>query len=196
MTPAELREALGLAADAPDEDVHRVLAGAGVRIAASDPTPPAPTPPSPQPAPAPAPTPTPQPASVTPPTPAPAPEPTQPESGLIRAAKDGVMVVDSSIIKALSERADRADAAFDLIKRSRKDQIIGEAIRAGKFPPSRREHWAALYDADPDGTEAQIDNLAEGLVPITAAGYAGMDDPNFEQSQAYSALYGEESARG
>lgn len=48
---------------------------------------------------------------------------------------------------------------------NRRDQLIGAAIQAGKFPESRRAHWQAVYDADPTGTEQTLALLAPGLIP-------------------------------
>lgn len=44
----------------------------------------------------------------------------------------------------------------------RREYLMDQAIRAGKFPPERRTHWAALYDRDPAGIE-------ETLAMLTAA---------------------------
>lgn len=42
----------------------------------------------------------------------------------------------------------------------RRDYVIGEAVRAGKFSESRAAYWSAEYDRDPAGTEATIASLA------------------------------------
>jgi hypothetical protein len=45
-----------------------------------------------------------------------------------------------------------------------RDRVISAAIKAGKFPESRRSHYERLYAADPAGTEAFIATLTEGAV--------------------------------
>jgi hypothetical protein len=39
----------------------------------------------------------------------------------------------------------------------RREQVLASAVAAGKFPESRREHYARMWDADPERTEALID---------------------------------------
>jgi hypothetical protein len=46
----------------------------------------------------------------------------------------------------------------------RKEHVINEAVRAGKFGESRREFWSSEYDRDPAGTERTL----AALVPATA----------------------------
>jgi hypothetical protein len=45
----------------------------------------------------------------------------------------------------------------------RREYVIAEAIRAGKFSPQRAKHWRRQYDCDPVGTEAAIAVLAPAL---------------------------------
>jgi hypothetical protein len=48
----------------------------------------------------------------------------------------------------------------------RRDHLIEQAVAAGKFPPSRREHWAREYDRDPAATEVTLAALAPALVGV------------------------------
>jgi hypothetical protein len=43
---------------------------------------------------------------------------------------------------------------------SRREALLDQAVRAGKFPPQRRAHWSELYDRDPAGTERVLSVLA------------------------------------
>ena len=107
---------------------------------------------------------------------------------------EGVMVLDSSVVKSLQAQAARGDQAYKEIQRNRRDDTIRAAIEQGKFPPAREEHWRQLWDADPVGTEGQIKNLAAGLVPMAATGYPGTE--TFEQDLSYYGLYPEEKPNG
>lgn len=49
---------------------------------------------------------------------------------------------------------------------------ITEAIRAGKFPPSRRSHYERLMAADPEGTKALLARMGSA-VPVGELGAAG-----------------------
>lgn len=154
MDPAKIREALGLSADASDDDV--IAAATALRQPTTDPTP--------EPAPA-----------------APAPTPV--------AAGAGVVVLDQSVVSELQKQAERGNAAFEMMRKNERDQIISAAIHDGKFAPARREYWEKLWDADPDGTRTQIESLAKNLVPLAASGYAGAE--TYEQDEAYFGLYPE-----
>jgi hypothetical protein len=45
----------------------------------------------------------------------------------------------------------------------RREHVINEAIRAGKFSESRRAFWTAEYDRNPARTEQTLASLASGL---------------------------------
>lgn len=124
------------------------------------------------------------------PEPTPDPDPAKASGPDLTNLPEGVMVLDSSVVKSLQAQAARGDAAYKEIQKNRRDETIRAAIEQGKFPPAREEHWRKLWDADPVGTEAQIQNLAAGLVPMAATGYPGTE--TFEQDMAYYGLYPED----
>jgi hypothetical protein len=107
----------------------------------------------------------------------------------VAASGSGVVTVDESILKTLQESARRGDLAFAEMQKNRRDSVISAAIEAGKFAPSRKGDFERLWKADPTGTEATIDGLAPGLVPIHASGYAGTE--SFETDTAFYGLYPE-----
>jgi hypothetical protein len=161
---AKLREALGLQADASDDEVKTVLASSG--LVAS------------QPEPNPAPDPTPEPA------PAPAPEP-QPQAVAASVGAPGTMVVASSVWEEQQAVIKRLSAFVDETKRNERDSIIASAVEAGKFTPAQKPHFAKLWDADPDGTRTLIDNLTpNSALAIAASGYADLEDKEFEREYA------------
>lgn len=49
-----------------------------------------------------------------------------------------------------------------------RDRLLDQAIASGKFSEERRGHYAALFDADPEGTEHWIG----ALVSVPTAGLA------------------------
>lgn len=84
----------------------------------------------------------------------------------------GTMVIDVSAWQAIQDRTKRLEAADAKRRRDERDQIIDKAVRDGKFPPARKENWAALWDKDPEGTRTVIDGLAKGVVPVDELGHA------------------------
>jgi len=162
MDPVKIREALGLSADASDEDVKAKLAEGGL-IAASAP------------------------ARQEPETP----------GGLTKADIDkitaaGAVVVDPAILQELQEGVHRGDAAWKQLHEQNRDRILDEAVRAGKFPPARRKHWELLYQSDPEGTTAQINQLAAGLVPTSPLGSGADLTMDHENDTIYASLYPKE----
>jgi hypothetical protein len=66
----------------------------------------------------------------------------------------------------------------DREKRERNEdaEFIRKAVRAGKFPGARADHYMTLMQADRDGTRKFIEDLPEGL-PVTEMGNLGsLDD--------------------
>ena len=45
----------------------------------------------------------------------------------------------------------------------RREYVISEAVRAGKFSESRADHYRQMFDADPPGTERVLAALASAL---------------------------------
>ncbi|MEU4779255.1 head maturation protease, ClpP-related [Micromonospora sp. NPDC023633] len=174
MDPAKIREALGLAPGASDDEVRAALGSAGL-VQNTQPTGPAPAP-TPQPAP------TPTPGSPAPSPDGPAPQPSSP-----RPTAAGTMVIDQAAWDAQQEAIRRLEAADARRRRDERDQVINQAVQDGKFPPARKDHWVRLWDADPEGTRTVIDGLARNVMPVAALGYAGDGadaDADFEREFA------------
>lgn len=87
------------------------------------------------------------------------------------ALPDGAVVIDADQLAELRNAAAAGAAARAQQQNEARAQILNQAIRDGKFPPSRREHYAKLLDADEEGTRALIDSLEPGLVPVAELGY-------------------------
>ena len=78
--------------------------------------------------------------------------------------------------------------------------MLASAVRDGKFPQSRLEHYQTRWNHDPDGTRTEITHLASGMVPVGGPlGTPGIDPDmpgDFEEQQAYRRLYGDQRVRG
>lgn len=91
-----------------------------------------------------------------------------------------VVIVDVSEFRRLRQR-DRVAAEVEETSRRRdRDDLVEEAIADGKFSPSRREHYRARYDSDPDGTRTLVGRMAKHTVPLEAR---GADVPTDEVDQ-------------
>jgi len=156
MDPAKLREALGLPADASDQDVTAAFAAA-----TATPTPP-----------------TQQPAAATPP------EPVVPAAGAPPRPAGGVVTIDASQLAEFHAASTRMAALERRMQERDRDDVITAAIKEGKFGPARRAYWERYWDSDPEGAKTLIASLEKNLVPVFAAGFAGGDDAEgFEEAQ-------------
>lgn len=163
---AKLREALGLKADASDDEVKAALTSSG--LVASQPEPPAP---------APAPNPAPEPA------PAPAPEPQLVSASSVNTP--GTVLIASSVWEETQNTIKRLAAHVDQAKRDEAEKVIASAVEQGKFTPAQKPHFAKLWLADPEGTKALIEGLTpNSALAIAASGYADLDDKEFDREFA------------
>lgn len=186
---AKLREALGLKADASDDEVRTALTSAG--IAAQQPTPPADPPQPPAPGNPPADPPS------NPPAPA---DPLPPQQV---TASGRVKVVDAAVWEKLNEQAGKVDQLIQERQREKRDQVISDAMRAGKFGPSEKEQYQKLWDQAPKETEGLIASLTPNRIAVSAAGYVtGLDPDEAAEDAMFDELfppemrYGKAGSRG
>lgn len=165
MDSAKIKEALGLDPNASDDDVLAAITASRQQT------------PDPVPAPTPSPVPAPAPAAVP-----------------VAASGSGVVVLDQSVVEEMRRQAEQGAIAFEQMRKNERDTVIQAAINDGKFAPGRKRHWEQLWDADPEGTRTQIENLAPNLVPLQAAGFAGGDE--FTNNENYYGLYPEDRPEG
>ena len=113
-------------------------------------------------------------------------------SAKVSAAADadkGMLRVDAAQWDALQVAAKAGQDARAAQLTAHRDGVIMAAVRAGKFPPARKEHWEKLWTADPEGTEQTIGTLAAGLVPLVDIGDAG-GEPGTSEDAEYEKLFG------
>lgn len=105
---------------------------------------------------------------------------TQVEAGTVR--------MDAASAAQLKEDAKLGRKAYAKQQKDEREQFLKAAVKAGKFPRARKEHWRKLWAKDPEGTKAAIEELESGLIPVVERdeALAGDDDVNagagYEQS--------------
>jgi hypothetical protein len=167
---------LGLDESASDEQIQE---GMATLLTASEENPPPANPPANPPA---------DPGVETPPSgnppednpPADPPE-EDPTEGL---SEEDTIVVDVAAFRSLQQRASLTARLQEEDRIGRRENLIAAAIREGKFPPSRRAHYEARYDSDPDNTEKTIKRMIKGMVPIEERGVDAVEDET-EDPTAY-----------
>jgi peptidoglycan hydrolase-like protein with peptidoglycan-binding domain len=167
MDPVKIREALGLDPDASDDEVKAVMLTAAGAI--SDESPPEPA----------------QPALFEDTT-APAAQPA-PKKELVHAAgAPGTVVLASSVWDETQNTIKKLQQFVDKTQRDERDQVIAKAVIDGKFTPAQRTHFSRLWDADPTGTRALIDNLTRNsALAVMASGYVGEGDEDIDKEYAH-----------
>lgn len=111
-----------------------------------------------------------------------------------RNADAQAVLVDPSQLLELRRMALKGQEAFDTMRKGERDRLLNEAVKLGKFPPSRLKHYQQLWESDPEGTRQTVETLSANLIPTMAAGYASGDDNATEGDAAYRALYGDGGA--
>jgi len=98
------------------------------------------------------------------------------------AAPTGAVLVDAAMLADLQAKAERGDQARRTQEDQTRDDTILAAIKAGKVPKSRQAHWQAQWKSDPEGTRhlltASVEKggLAAGLIPVNEEGTSPSDE--------------------
>ena len=106
------------------------------------------------------------------------------------ALPEGVVTIDQTVLDEL-----RADAAAGRQARNdqigaRRDQIVVEALRAGKITLASRKEWREALDRDELGTVALLGTLAAGAFPLEAKAHAGSLEDASDEDALYTAAWG------
>jgi hypothetical protein len=185
-TAQTLREALGLAEDATDD---QVLASV---TELRKPVPPAPDSQKPE-----------DTAVITPPVPVAVPVPSEVtpvpsgETGIpdavaeqLAAARAGQDAMRVELTRVSAELAARRE----LEATTRREEVLQAAVSAGKIRPADKDRYARLYTADAAATVEVLAALSPGAaVPVAAAGYAGSEstsDDNALYEQWFPSISG------
>lgn len=83
---------------------------------------------------------------------------------------EGMVLVDASAFESTKKGAERANELWAKQETQERDTEIMAAVKAGKFPKARIEHFAGLWDVDKEGTKAILAALQPGVIPVTELG--------------------------
>lgn len=86
---------------------------------------------------------------------------------------EGVTVIDTAALQELQVAAAAGQAARRQQLTEERDDAISAAVRDGRIPMARRDHWQTAWDKDAEGAKAALASLAPGLVPVTTTGLPG-----------------------
>jgi hypothetical protein len=83
-----------------------------------------------------------------------------------KIAASGGQIIDEATLTELKAAAADGRKAREVQITASRETFIDTAIKAGKFPPARRDHFVSLMAADEDGTREYIDKLEAGVIPV------------------------------
>jgi len=107
-------------------------------------------------------------------------------------ATDRPVLVDPENYKKLLSMAVKGEQAFARVEATRRDQVLDQAARDGRFPLSRLSAYKEMWDKNPAETEAYINLMPKNTVPTLAVGMLGAEINQNETDMAYTAVYGTE----
>jgi hypothetical protein len=96
--------------------------------------------------------------------------PAQPAAPTGLQIPEGMQLIDAATLAQLQQGVAASSQLVAAQARRDKDAALDGAIRAGKFPPSRRAHYEKLYDADKEGTVSLLASLAANTIPVQERG--------------------------
>lgn len=127
-------------------------------------------------------------------------QPTETPTSETPVAASGTVTLDRATYEDLRRQAHQGATAFERQEVESRDRILTAAIGEGRIPPSRRAHWAGFLERDPEGARTLLTasedkgGLAKGLVPVAAkGGESPLEDTTVE---AYPANWLPEVRRG
>lgn len=106
------------------------------------------------------------------------------------ALPEGVVAVDRATLDQLRADAQMGREARTEQIAARREETVQAAVRDGRIPPARADHWRAQLTADP-GAEQVLNDLPKGLVALAPLGYVGGVQESSDDD-VYAALYPEE----
>lgn len=105
-----------------------------------------------------------------------------------RDLPEGSEIVDSEVLAQLQREAEDGRTARAEQAAARREQVVDDAIKAGKFGPARRDAWLNRLERDEEGGLADLEALTPGLVPVSQIGDAG-DELDADEA-AYARVFG------
>lgn len=157
MDPIEIRTLLGLAEDASDEDVREAIKVKNEHAPGSE-------------------EPTASPATGDSPAVEEPGEETPVETPENPVVPEGMTLVDTEALAAMQAGSKAGIEARQVQVEAHRKGILASAVKEGRIPPSREQHYASMFERDPEGTEtlltASVDEggLAPGMIPVQEIG--------------------------
>jgi ATP-dependent protease ClpP protease subunit len=104
------------------------------------------------------------------------------------ALPEGAIIVDKAAYEETKRKAEAGQKAMDAIDKKRRDDIIIDALKAGRIASESKDTWRTQLDKDEDGITKILASLpASGAVPVTEIGHS--DTLNGSDEALYSSAF-------
>lgn len=101
------------------------------------------------------------------------PSPVQIQSG---ASKLGMTLVPTEQWETTKAAAEQGAVAHKRQVDAHRKSVITAAVKAGKIPPANVEAYDKMHAKDPEGTEAFLNGLPAGVIPVEELGHSAPED--------------------
>lgn len=105
---------------------------------------------------------------------------------------EGTRVIDEAQYNDLVAAAEEGRQARAQQVQDRRAQVVDQAIKDGKIPPARRDHYVGLMAKDEEGTTEWLNQMEAGAVfQVNAKGSAGGVDaaPDDDEEAFYKKFF-------
>lgn len=104
---------------------------------------------------------------------------------------DGMALVDSAVLQQIQSDAAAGREAQTTLATQARDTAINKALAAGKIAAASRAKFVEAWDKDPESTQAILDALTPGLVPVAEIGHGAQPETTVDD-ELYAAVFGDE----
>jgi hypothetical protein len=104
------------------------------------------------------------------------------------ALPEGTVAVDAAQFEELKVAAKAGADARAQQEQERREGLVSAAVRDGRIPPARKDHWLTMLERDPGSVDV-LASLSPGLVPVgPELGHSGT--ANTAEDELYAKLFG------
>lgn len=112
------------------------------------------------------------------------------------ALPPGTVTIDEGTLAQLRGDAAAGRQALDTQRKERREALVSAAVRDGRIPSARKDHWLKQLEVDAEGGEAALASLQKGTIPVQEIGHDTLDDAEGQPNDLYGDLFPEHKKEG
>ena len=106
------------------------------------------------------------------------------------ALPEGVVAIERGVLNQLQADASAGREARDLLDKQRRDQMVTDALEAGRITAAQRQQWRDALDQNEETTAALLGSMAAGTVPVTAKAVTTTNPEDVHEDTLYNRAWG------